>query len=681
MTAPATTEPGWWRLESRRFVEVFALCGFAFTQPLLDLFGRAVEQFALRAASPVEIVGFAVAVTVLPAAALSIGGALTSALGRRVRTAVHALVLAGLVGATVVQAARPLATGPPLFALAVVVAVAGVAAYVRFAAVRLWLAFAALAPLGFLALFLLTSPSADLLREGAGAADVDVAAPAPVVVLVLDELPLESLIDESGDLDASLYPNLASFAGDAHWFRNTTTVAPATWHAVPAVLTGQNPEDGTRPVAGDHPENLFTLLGGSYDLQVTETVSRLCPVSLCPARSVEGSVWRGLAGDAARVLRSRLALHREADDPVSGFASLPGAVPEEGRVGDLTVPQPERFSALLDGLDDDPRTLHLLHLLLPHVPWRHLPDGATYATPSPDVGRSRFRLDRWNPEEWPTIQARQRHLLQLGYVDELLGNLMGRLREVGLYDDALVVITADHGISFEPDGPIRSIEGQPLNPSTTPDVLWVPFFVKEPGQTEGTVSDANVLTIDVVPTIADVLGVEIPWHVDGRSALGPPRSSADKPFYGNDGGQGEVDVAAPVLVDGHAVWPQVLARSAALFLPAGEGRDRLWRIGPSPELVGTAVDDLPTGRLEPTDVLLAEPRAFDDVHLEDILPLLVRGQLPEASPGEPLALVVNGVVAATGEAYPGPLLSEFAVVFDSRYLVAGRNDVRLYRIR
>ena len=48
----------------------------------------------------------------------------------------------------------------------------------------------------------------------------------------------------------------------------------------------------------------------------------------------------------------------------------------------------------------------------------------------------------------------QRHLLQVGAVDTWLGNLVERLREVGLFDEALLVVAADHGISFPGRGAV-----------------------------------------------------------------------------------------------------------------------------------------------------------------------------------------------------------------------------------
>jgi hypothetical protein len=673
---PAAAAPG--RLRS--LVELFALCGFAISQPLLDLFGRSVEQFALRGASAPQIVGFGLAVTALPALGLWLVELAVGLASTRGRVVLHRGVLGALVAMFVLQAARPLATGVALAGLAVVAAMGGVLVHARSAPVRLWLRYAAVAPLGFLGLFLLSSPTADLLRDGGATTGVDVGAPAPVVMLVLDELPLASLITADGELDAELFPNLAGLAADSHWFRNTTTVTSSTWHALPAMLTGQVPREGSGPIVASHPDNLFTLLGGSYGMEVTETVTRMCPSSVCEPTAASGTVWRGLAGDALRVMRSRLSPSRAADDPVTGFAELtPPPDEPEPVFSDLDISQPERFTTFIDGLAEPGAVLHYLHILLPHVPYQYLPSGHTYDGPIPDLGRI-VEQDQWGEEEWPVQVGRQRHLLQLAYVDNLVGVLLDELRAQDLYDEALVIVTADHGISFQAGGPIRAIEGQSLDEHSAPDILWVPFILKEPGQQAGDVSDANVQTIDVLPTIADVLDVDLPFEVDGQSALGSPRRDDRKPFYGNDVNPFGVGVADPVDLDGAGGWAALLERSVGRFLPGAGDPQRIWRIGPSPELVGQRVDALPQGRLAEIDATLLAPDAFTDV-AAGAPPALVRGTVVAAGRDVPLAVVVNGVVAATGPTFPDAGTMAFAVMVDEALFRPGPNDVKVYEVR
>jgi arylsulfatase A-like enzyme len=66
------------------------------------------------------------------------------------------------------------------------------------------------------------------------------------------------------------------------------------------------------------------------------------------------------------------------------------------------------------------------------------------------------------------------------------------------------------------------------------DVLPVPLFIKEPNQRKGKISDVNAQAIDVLPTIADLLDVPLPWKVDGVSLIGTPATRAGKTVYFDD---------------------------------------------------------------------------------------------------------------------------------------------------
>ena len=165
-------------------------------------------------------------------------------------------------------------------------------------------------------------------------------------------------------------------------------------------------------------------------------------------------MWRGLAHDVARRGRATGCRRtRRAEDPVTGFAELNN--PEDDWIyGSLDATQPERFRSLMDSLDDDPdedEALYFLHMLLPHVPYQYLPSGVVYPPPVPEISVIP-QEDARRSEAAPVETGRQRHLLQLAYVDSLIGDLVQELKAQGIYDDALVVLTADHGISFEPGG-------------------------------------------------------------------------------------------------------------------------------------------------------------------------------------------------------------------------------------
>jgi hypothetical protein len=660
------------RREARAFVELFALSGFAVAQPLLDLFGRAPDQFIFRGAGTVDVLLFAgVIVLGLPLALWALGAGVRAARPAAGRV-VHVVSLAVLAWAFLVQVARPLVGGMPLQVLAAIVAVGVVVLLQRSRPARLWLGYAAIGPVAFLALFLVASDSARLVgSDEVPPVGAEIGAPVPVVLVVFDELPLSSLLDADGGVDRRLFPNFAELAGTSHWFRNTTGVSSFTWNAVPSLVTGSMPEDRQVPFARDHPQNLFTLLASGYELNVIESITQLCPSNLCPSAGGAGRAVPALVGDAIDVLRARLSLSGDAGPATAGFDEPVDVLrdPDAGSA-ELAI-GPQRVNEFIGGIEGDGLALHYLHVLLPHHPFRFLPSGRQYVYPPSDPGRFG---DEWDDQRRPTELARQRHLLQLAYVDDQLGRMMASMREADLWDGALVIVTADHGISFRPGGPVRLASGQPITDEVAPELMWVPLFVKLPGQVAGEVSDANVQIVDVLPTIADVLDIDLPEPVDGRSVFGPPRSSADKAFYGGGFVSDGVVVADEVVIDGDEGFATALELATGTFVPPPGGRERLWSIGPADTLVGAPADDLPV-----VEAALAVPAPELDPE-SGMVPSYVAAVLFDIQVGDPVAIAVNGVVAATGEVWEDAGREVVAVMVDEERFREGPNEVTVHRI-
>ena len=283
-------------------------------------------------------------------------------------------------------------------------------------------------------------------------------------------------MDEDGEIDAVRYPTFAQLAGDGTWFRNATTVHEHTTEAVPSIMTGREPEAGRLPLLSDHPNNVFTFLGGSYAMNVLEPVTQLCPTNLCPRpRDSFAERMNSLREDLAVVyghvvlpdgISNRLPsvmetwqgfgkAHAEED-----LAAEPLAVRNEADI-DHAVGlelwqdqrfQMERYAASLEATDEP--TLFVVHAMLPHSPWRFLPSGRQYGDA---LGIDGIADDRWGDDEWLVEQGRQRHLLQTGATDRLLGELLARLKRTGLYEKSLVIVTADHGVSFKPGDHRRGV--------------------------------------------------------------------------------------------------------------------------------------------------------------------------------------------------------------------------------
>ncbi len=94
---------------------------------------------------------------------------------------------------------------------------------------------------------------------------------------------------------------------------------------------------------------------------------------------------------------------------------------------------------------------------------------------------------------------------QLRYIDDQVGRMLETVKTQGLYDDALIVLTSDHGDAFYEHGAVSH--------STTPydELVRVPLIVKLPGgRFAGTVVDEQVRLVDLFPTILAAAGVQPP---------------------------------------------------------------------------------------------------------------------------------------------------------------------------
>ena len=614
-----------------------ALWAFAFVQPLFDLLGREPAFFVARGNTTADIVLFALVFTFVPPALL----ALLVWIAGRIRPALGDGLQIGLVGLLVAAIVLP-PFGDLLGGSAAAVAPAlliggGVAAlYARAAPARSFLTVLSPAPLLFLVLFLVVSPVSELVLPSGGAEAIAGARTSrtPVVMVVFDELPATSLMDDRDRVDARRYPAFASLAGDATWYRDATTVAGRTTEAVPALLTGRRPREGDLPTAADHPVNLFTLLARSHRLEVVEPITDVCPRDLCTeVRPAITNRLSALASDL-RVVSAHLLLPDELrgglppiDRDWQGFAG-------EGRVGPEASAEerqafigqvfrrlakddpPARFEQMLGavaGRGARPPLL-FLHTSLPHIPWRFLPDGRQYVAPIAGLAEG-----EWVGPRWQADQSFQRHLLQTEYADRLFGRLLARLRATGLYDRALVVVTADHGVSFRAGDRRRRPTATNLH-----DVASVPLFVKSPRQRQGRAVGGVVRTIDVLPTIARELGVRLSG-VDGVPAGergSDPATELDVPDYWEGGTTGTYGTFLRQRQERRRY-------ERALLRPAGYDP---FAIGPHPELIGRRPGAVPASagrlRLEGTDVW-------------------VSGTVEGLPSGTAVAVTVDGRVAAT----------------------------------
>ena len=646
------------------WLAIAGLWTLAVAQPLFDLIARSPEFLVAHRASRADILALA-ATLVLAGPVVLVGIVwLAGRAGRRARAVAAGIAIAGLIALVAMQlAARSgIAAWTLAAAIACVAGALAAIAHARLRAVRLFASLLGLAMVLAPVVFL-TRPGvrrAMAADTGVGRARVVRTAPpagtptsAPVVMLVLDETPLLSFLDADRRIDAGLYPNFAALARDGTWYRNATTNSDYTQWAVPAIMSGRYPDPERLPTAADYPDNLFTLLGRTHRLEVNEVITHLCPSELCGGENL--SQWEravAIGSDLGILYLHVLAtpdVRPALPDLTSGWAGFgrPETRDERRRRQAQHILRGRRldnrgpvraFIQRISPRDPQP-TFYFMHTLLSHFPQLDLPSGQRNATLAAVPAEIRGAM-MWTRDEWAVLQTYQRHLMQMESVDAVIGQLLQRLKDAGLYDRSLIVVTSDHGSSFQPGTRRRD-----FTDVNAPEIMRIPLVIKFPAGVSptGQVSDRNVETIDIAPTIADALGLTLPWKPDGGALLQPsaPERRTKTIFYSaarqsrTYGPEGP-DVTA------------LLGRKIEIF----GGAENPYRVPRPPrfaELVGRPVSEL---RIEDGGARVEVRRAsrFRNMKLKvDPVAFDVAGRVELPAPrGEPtyVAVAVNGTIRA-----------------------------------
>lgn len=605
--------------------------------PLFEVLGRGANFFVARQATPLEVVLVVLAWATLPTALGLLGGP-------RVRRLVVAAGLAAFLACALGNR-----NWPPGLILAV--AGAGGVAATGLLVTRRGLrgpagAAAGLAPLLVLQT-LLASPIARLLGRGDAPPPPFTGDPGPpIVMLVFDEFPVSSM--------------------------ETASAHPLTHAATAAIGTGVLGAGLEAATWRAMPGTLFTLLAGSHRLVVHEPSTDLCPdgwVEAPPRRdSLATRVGQALS-DLAVVYLHVLAPRpwRRHLPPVGdtwrGFAFAPrhrgwDVHPSLGHLEDFA----RRLGAARPAAAARPG-LYYLHVTFPHHPWVMHPSGVAV-----DEGGLRGLMGR-SGEWWRMVEQYRAYQLQLGWLDRRVGEFLDALEASGLWDRAMVVVTADHGMAFLPDRDVRRLTTRNLG-----EILPVPLFVRYPGQRQGAVDRRPARTVDVLPTIAAVLGRPVGWPVDGRDLRAAPaeeevlRTAAGDLPWARLRTHRERDRAdLRTMVVGDPACPDGI------------------RVGPFGRLAGTPVDAWPAG--DPAGLVAALPTGAGPPPPvpPPWAPLRVAGEVARLGPGESeeelsLAIAVGGVVQAVTGTFQDGRGRHFSTVLPAAALPGLAQGLALYAV-
>ncbi len=198
------------------------------------------------------------------------------------------------------------------------------------------------------------------------------------------------------------------------------------------------------------------------------------------------------------------------------------------------------------------------------------------------------------------------------------------------------------------------------------EVYRVPLFIKAPGQVAGDVVDDTAMTIDVLPSIVDLLDAQVDWQFDGHSLYdGSERHTAPRV---------NPDVGAALAI--------AAARAEHYH---GDDWIGLAAVGPVGDLVGRDVDELTVGPASELTATLDQADLLEQLPTADgtapfVLTGTVTGQSASADePGE-LLVAVNGVLAGVVGDFQGSGGRWTFTGYVADHYRSGRNEIDLYEV-
>ena len=662
----------------RHFLTYLALSTVAIAQPILDLYGNNTTVFSAAKLSRFEVVAFLVLVALVPAVVATTLDVFSRGFGNKVNESARLFLISAfsfLLGFATARWAH-LDRNISAFGLAIFFALAIPYAYDNFKSVREWSRWLSVVSLAVIGTSVLQLQPILLQTDGPSNDTVIGNSDISVLQIVLDEFPAYAILGPDGSINEERFPGFAALAEESTWYRNSVAVSNFTHQAVPAILAGVFPSAEGGPFLAEYPKNIFTVYGGKTKVAGIEPVTSLCPRKVCGTAGSDNGVFDArrfgyFVRDAGYVYGQRvfpMAVRKyvpSIEGTWGGFGAVADKFKDSFDVGALT-----QVDAIARGAKElvsnpEPR-VQVVHALVPHAPWRLTPDGRVAPLSS--------AISTSNPESEDGVRdAYQTFLHQLGAADAEILSLIETLKESKRWDSTMIVVTADHGISFLPTLPQRHTDF--VETDQADDIYRIPTFVKYPNQKVGEVSDCAITNLDLLPTILDVTATKTSWSFEGKSVATSCPTGRERIVVSATG-------QTTIMSGGFDTLTARADHYSTLVSNFGSMREVV-AVGKSAELIGTKISAVETS----PDVVswtLKQKKMFGDVSMArgSLVPSLVTGSitlnnaLDEGTEG---IFAIDGVAAGiVGELSGARQVVTYTAILDYSLLTAGKHSVELF---
>jgi arylsulfatase A-like enzyme len=338
----------------------------------------------------------------------------------------------------------------------------------------------------------------------------DAAPKTPIIVVVFDAFDGARAGHAGYPRDTT--PHLDALAAEGFGFRKAFAPAPYTLAGVASLLTGRLPDS-------------HGLVSKKMRLADDETtLGELAKGAGYATFAVVGNpnggpIFGNMQGFDQVVLTYEMGPDRPANyTPPSLGTPLHMSMPEEAA---------QEFARWRSTGALETPWLFYAHMLQPHTPYNAPePFRSTWLDPhyagvfqegdNQTLIQHKWRTEALSDEDLQALQ--DLYDANILWADHGLGLLIDELKAAGLYEESLIIVTADHGeASYE-----HGVRGH--NDTLFDEMLQVPMVVRFPNSwttdtPRGTLLDTPVSTMDVLPTIAEFLDRAVPQAVNGQSLI------------------------------------------------------------------------------------------------------------------------------------------------------------------
>lgn len=344
-----------------------------------------------------------------------------------------------------------------------------------------------------------------------------------VTVVVFDEMSYSALLNNKSIIDEQKFPNFYKLSMDGIMFTNAISNSASTRTSIPTILTGTHVDaaDGRAAVSGNYPINLLTEADKHFYVNSHEPTSSMCPRVICSNKN-KFDIENYIADNIYIVLNIILPKKLVAGMVPSIDVRLHDFGLTDNGGSDMSIHEGDGFRQMIASIkaNKGPQ-FNFIHITRPHIPYERIPDGRTYNN---NIGIFPAGIEResdgWVGSDDLIKVAYHRYLLQVGYVDKILGVIIEGLKEANIYDDGVVIVTSDHGVAFVKGENRRDS----IKSGNIKEVHNVPLIIKPHKNSvyanPGLIREDVISHIDIAPTLSKLIGIEMMSNVEGISAFG-----------------------------------------------------------------------------------------------------------------------------------------------------------------